>query len=105
MALDHENSQEITNNSVRKSTRKQTIDLKLKINDSKILSELGFIKRWTYDLAIRDSWTEDEFSLEKHVLRSRYSVTRTKNCSTANLSNDELLDYIHENSFTDYFNT
>ena len=57
---------------VRKSTRDQSMKHVDKKVDVVIKKSIGFIKLYTYDLAMRDNWTETDFGLEKHILRSRY---------------------------------
>ena len=90
--------------SVRSCTRVQTlkhVDIKVRNSTKK---ELGFIKLYTYDLAVRDNWTDIEFGLDKDILRSRYSVVRNKSHFTANWNDEKLLRYFRKNAYKTYMN-
>ena len=53
--------------SVRSSTRAQTlVHVDNKVRKATKL-DLGFVKIYTFDLAIRDNWTDKEFGLDKDI--------------------------------------
>ena len=88
--------------SVRQSTRAQTlIHVDNKVRKSTKV-DMGFTKIYTYDLAIRDNWTEEDFGTEKNELRSRYSVVRNKSYFTAKWNDEKLLRYLRKKAYTNY---
>ena len=83
----------------RKSTRDQSLKHVDKLVNVATKKNIGFIKLYTYDLAIRDNWTELDFGIEKGILRSRYSVTRNKSHFTAKFDNEKMLLYLKKNAY------
>ena len=79
---------------VRNCTRKQTSDLTIKLQNQKTRFELGFIKDYTYELAMANNWTNLEFKMDKSTLRTRYSVARKTSKHASDMTNDELLHYL-----------
>ena len=83
--------------SVRNSTRQQTSDLTIKLMNQKTRTDLGFIKHYTFDLALANNWSNLEFKMDKSTLRARYSVARKTSTHATDKSNDEMLRYLKGN--------
>ena len=80
----------------------QTVEHREKARQLKILTELGFIKGYTYDLGFENNWTVQDFKLEKSELRKRYSVARIEPPEQIlNKTSDEMLMYLRENPHID----
>ena len=66
--------------------------------EQEIYDNLGFIKKYLFELGYKNHWEARDFKKKKSVLRKEYSVARTKFKPNDAESSDNLLTYILKHS-------